>query len=88
MFLHDGAKLALAIFVSILRKKHIPLGAMGDHLRLLAEDNMEEINRIVFELELELDESSEGQDFAKMKLPKFKKPDPKKSQSPRFQPRH
>lgn len=49
---------------------------------------MEEVNRIVFELELELDESSEGQDFAKTKLPKFKKPDPKKSQSPRFQPRH
>ena len=88
MFLHDGARIALAIFVCILRRKHIPLGAMGDHLRLLAEDNLEEVNRIVFELELELDESSEGQDFARMRLPKFKKPDPKKSQSPRFQPRH
>ena len=52
MFLHEGAKIAMAIFVCVLRKKHIPLGAMGDHLRLMAEENMEELNRIVFELEL------------------------------------
>lgn len=54
MFLHEGAKIALAIFVCVLRKKHIPLGAMGEHLRLMAEDNIEELNRIVLELELEL----------------------------------
>jgi hypothetical protein len=74
--------------VSALRKKHLPLGAMGDHLRYLAENNMEEIDRIITELEIDFEENGETAGLMRTRLPKFKKPDPKKSQSPRFQPRH
>jgi len=41
MFLYDGPKLATAVVVSALKKKHLPLTALGDHLRYLTENNIE-----------------------------------------------
>lgn len=40
MFLYEGPKLALAAVVNALKKRHLSLSVLGDHLRYLAENNL------------------------------------------------
>jgi len=87
--LYEGSKLALAVMVSILRKKGLSLNIMGKHLQYIAEANLTEIDRIIDYIDMDPEIFYMNHNIIKKKkMHKFKKPDPKKvTLSPRFLPK-